>query len=137
MMDAKHAMIGRAAASVFALLFACAAGGKLIDLPERGVENPPSIVASNIPEYKVDAHCRNVASFGGPFSETTYNSCFKMEQSSYDSIKPIWSGLPPNIRDHCNGVATFGGEGSYSTLSTCINMELSAARANRSRQFQK
>jgi hypothetical protein len=66
MMDAKHAMIGRAAASVFALLFACAAGGKLIDLPERGVENPPSIVASNIPEYKVDAHCRNVASFGGP-----------------------------------------------------------------------
>jgi hypothetical protein len=36
-----------------------------------------------------------------------------------------------------NGVATFGGEGSYSTLSACINMELSAARANRSRQFQR
>lgn len=84
--------------------------------------------AQQVPRYNVEGHCEAVASFGGEFSNTTYNGCIDMEQSAYRGLKGAWTGLPGNVRRHCDEVATFGGEGSYSTLQGCVQMELSAGQ---------
>lgn len=87
--------------------------------------------AQQPPRYDVEGHCETVASFGGEFSNTTFNGCIEMEQSAYNQLKGTWNDLPPNVQNHCHEVATFGGEGSYSTLQGCVQMEVSAGE-NRS-----
>ena len=83
--------------------------------------------AQQTPRYDVEAHCEQVAGFGGDFSSTMYNSCIDQEQSAYDNLKDRWSGLSARIRGHCDEVAGFGGPGSYTMLESCVQMETSAA----------
>ncbi|MBB3185739.1 hypothetical protein FHR95_003332 [Halomonas fontilapidosi] len=87
--------------------------------------------AQQIPRFDVETHCEQVASFGGDFSNTLYNSCVDMEQSAYNGLKGPWASLPANVRNHCHDVASFGGPGSYTLLESCVQMEVSAG-SNRS-----
>lgn len=82
-----------------------------------------------------ERHCDEVAAFGGVRSETLYGGCINMEQSAYNTLKPLWSNLPPNIRQHCNEVARFGGSGSYSLLEGCVQMELNARNSEKEFKF--
>jgi hypothetical protein len=97
----------------------------------------PISASAEMPNYEVDAECRQVAGFGGTFSESTMQGCLRMEQSAYDALRTRWDTLPPDIRAECDQVARFGGVGSFSTLQGCVNMELDAARANRDSKFQR
>lgn len=83
--------------------------------------------AQEIPRFDVEAHCNAVASFGGDFSNMTYNGCVDMEQSSYNGLKGRWSEIPAATRRECINIATFGGTGDYMTLEGCIDMEMAAA----------
>src|SRR5437660_8260042 len=88
------------------------------------------VAAQEMPRFDVDAHCRQVAGFGGSFSQTVFGSCLDMEQSAYDGMKAGWLTLPAAARQHCVQVASFGGPGSYSILQSCIQMEVQAGRQN-------
>ena len=48
------------------------------------------LAAQEMPRFDVDAHCRQVAGFGGSFSDTILGSCVDMEQSAYDGMKAGW-----------------------------------------------
>ncbi|QTP60943.1 hypothetical protein HNO53_20825 [Billgrantia antri] len=89
---------------------------------------PFAVNAQEMPRYDVEAHCEEIASFGGEFSNMTYNGCIQMEQSAYDGLKGQWASLPGNIQRHCDEIATFASPGSYSTLQGCVQMEVSAGQ---------
>lgn len=91
--------------------------------------------ANELPRFDVEAQCEQVASFGGDFSNTTYNGCIQMEQSAYNRLRENWASLPGNIRRQCVEVATFGGPGSYSTLGGCVDMEVQAGSNRQSFSF--
>ena len=93
------------------------------------------VYAQNVPRYNVPAHCKQIASFGGNYSEMLYGTCMDQEQGSYDALKPTWPHLPSTMRDHCNEIASFGGPGSYMLLKTCVDQELESARANANKGF--
>lgn len=93
-------------------------------------------VAADMPRFDVTAQCKKIASFGGPFSETTFDSCMEMEQSAYDQLKATWSTLTLDMKNQCVKIASFGGPGSYSTLQSCVEMEQEAANKNKDRQFK-
>lgn len=54
---------------------------------------PMVVVASDMPRLDVEAQCKEVASFGGDFSNTTNNGCIKMEQSAYNHLKTEWGSI--------------------------------------------
>jgi len=93
-------------------------------------------VAQEMPRFDVEAYCKKIASFGGSYSAVTDESCFEMEQSSYNNLKGSWSQLPDRMRDYCVKIAKFGGEGSYVTLESCIEMEEESAGKNSARTFE-
>ncbi|PZQ14333.1 MAG: hypothetical protein DI565_13015 [Ancylobacter novellus] len=94
------------------------------------------VTAQSLPRYDVKAHCREVAAFGGAFSESTMDGCMQMEQTAYDQLKRTFPDLSTSMRKHCDEVASFGGHGSYSTLQGCIQMEQSSARRNAGTEFK-
>jgi hypothetical protein len=79
-----------------------------------------------LPQYDPEAHCKEVASFGGSYSAVLDNACLAQEQSAYDALKDNWSNVPVEARSHCDEVASFGGTGSYVLLQSCIEQELQA-----------
>lgn len=92
---------------------------------------------AEMPDYNVKAHCKQVASFGGPQSEVLLQSCYQMEQSAYDELKPSWDELPAPLRAHCTRVAAFGGPGSFALLQSCVQMESQSATDNDKFQFKR
>jgi hypothetical protein len=86
-----------------------------------------SDVAADMPRYDAEAHCEEVAAFGGERSAMLYNSCVDMEQSAYNGLKEVWQTLPAATQSHCNDVASFGSPGSYTLLESCVDMETNAA----------
>ncbi len=109
-----------------ALIAACAALGAVA-----------TSARAEMPYYDPNSYCRAVASFGGAFSDSTMQTCLRMEQSAYDALKSRWDQLPQHIRAYCDEVARFGGAGSYSTLETCVQMEIRAAQSNRAFKFKR
>jgi hypothetical protein len=94
------------------------------------------VLAADMPHFDVAAQCKKVASFGGPFSETTFAGCMEMEQSAYDQLKETWPNLNTSMKNQCSKIASFGGPGSYTTLQGCVEMEREAASSNQNRQFK-
>ena len=88
-----------------------------------------------MPRYDVEAHCNEVAGFGGEFSEMMYDGCFDMEQAAYNNLKDRWTDLPGRMRGHCEDIASFGGPGSYSMLEGCVQMEEAAASTDNTFQY--
>jgi hypothetical protein len=83
--------------------------------------------AAEMPRYQVEAHCKEIASFGGSYSASLFNACFDMEQVAYNGLKPRWDRLPHAMRGHCDDIASFGGPGSYALLESCVQMEEAAS----------
>lgn len=92
--------------------------------------------AQEMPRFDVEAYCKKIANFSGSYSAVTDESCFDMEQSSYDNLKRSWSELPSKMREYCTKIAKFGGGGSYMTLESCIEMESDSAGKNSGRLFK-
>ncbi|MEZ5769286.1 MAG: hypothetical protein R3D80_17655 [Paracoccaceae bacterium] len=90
---------------------------------------------ADMPRYDVEAYCKEVAGFGGEYSELMYDGCFEMEQAAYNDLKPRWDGLGATLRSYCDQVATFAGGGSYSMLEGCVQMEEQAASTNNTFQY--
>jgi len=86
---------------------------------------PLSALGQEVPRFDVEAHCEEVAEFGGG-SHQIFNSCMQMEQNAYNGLKGQWANTSGRIRNHCQEVAEFGG-GSYQILQSCMQMEESAA----------
>jgi hypothetical protein len=97
----------------------------------------PRVAGAEMPHYDPGVYCRQVAGFGGNFSEFMMNACLTQEQAAYNSLKPQWDGLPAAMRNYCDQVAAFGGAGSFFMLNACVEQERKAARANRGFQFQR
>lgn len=92
---------------------------------------------AEMPTYDVERHCAEIASFGGSPSEFLRRSCFRLEQSAYDALKPRWDALPASMRRHCDSVARFNGSGSFSLLKSCVEMEGRAGQENQQFQFRR
>lgn len=90
--------------------------------------------AGELPRFDVEAHCQELASFGGS-SNVMFNTCIEMEQQAYNGLKDRWAGLPAGIRNECTDLASFGG-GDYSMLATCVKMETQAAANKKSFSFE-
>ena len=87
----------------------------------------PSQAANEAPpHYDAEAHCKQVANFGGSYSASLDNACLSQEQQAYDALKAQWIDVPVEARSHCDQVASFGGTGSYSLLQACIQQEMQA-----------
>ena len=91
----------------------------------------PGAAIGAVPQYDANAYCQRVVSSGGTFSNTLYNTCIDMEQTSYNKIKPVWDNLSRDIRNYCHRIVTSGGIGSYVLLETCVQMELDAASSKK------
>ena len=96
---------------------------------------PAGTAMADMPRYDVKAHCAEIASFGGSYSESLNQSCFEMEQVAYDGLKPGWDALPSAMRTHCDEIARFGESGSYSLLEACIQQEAKAASSPKSFKY--
>lgn len=79
-----------------------------------------------IPLYDPDNYCEEIANVGGPYSESTKQSCIEIEQEAYDSLKDAWGDLPDKMQKYCDEIASVGGKGSYSTLNSFIEIEQEA-----------
>lgn len=88
-----------------------------------------------LPRFDVEKYCTELASMGGSLSETMKRECFKMEQESYDGLKPKWQNTPPHTKNYCVELASFMGA-SYTMLSECLKMETSSRHDNSSTQFK-
>lgn len=95
----------------------------------------PGAARAEMPNYDVEAHCRQVGQVAGG-SQEMENFCLRQEQSAYDSLKPVWDGLPASLRSHCDQVAQMAG-GSFEMLKFCVGQEIKAARANQRFHFQR
>lgn len=84
-----------------------------------------SALAQSLPRYDPATYCKGVSDFSGG-SSVVYKGCIEMEQSSYDELKPKWSGLTSSTRNHCDEVARFS-DGSYVILKGCVDIEADAA----------
>jgi len=82
--------------------------------------------ADGPPRYDVEAHCKEVANFGGSYSASLDNACLEQEQNAYDGLKANWAEVPIKAREHCDEIARFGGHGSYNLLQACIQQEVKA-----------
>lgn len=80
-----------------------------------------------LPRYDVAAHCKEVAGFGGTFSQSTENFCINEEQKAYNNLKMVWGNFSSVTRAHCLEIAGFGG-GNYTTLDFCMREENTAAK---------
>lgn len=98
---------------------------------------PIPAVAQGMPDYDPEAHCRQVATAGGGFSQTMMNLCLQGEQRSYDGLKDRWAALPEAMRGHCDRVARVGGAGSFNMLALCVQGEERAAQQNQQFQFRR
>ncbi len=58
-----------------------------------------------VPKYDVKSYCKEIAGFGGTFSEMVMESCLGMEQSSYNKLKARWGKIAQPIRTHCDDIA--------------------------------
>lgn len=47
----------------------------------------PIASAQQVPRFDVEAHCEELAGFGGDHSNTMYNTCIDVEQSAYNGLK--------------------------------------------------
>jgi len=92
--------------------------------------------AQQLPRFDVQAHCEEIAAFGGSYSASSYNGCIQMEQSAYNSLKQSWGRVPQRIRTHCLEIARYGGGGDYSSLEGCIEMETNASRNRQQFKFE-
>lgn len=86
---------------------------------------------AEMPRYDVTAYCKELAGFGGTYSETMYAGCFEMEQDAYNKLKPRWNGFPGAMRRYCDEIARLGSAGSYAMLEGCVVMELEAASTDK------
>lgn len=84
-----------------------------------------SALAQSLPRYDPATYCKGVSDFSGG-SSVVYKGCIEMEQSSYNELKPKWSGLTSSTRNHCEEVARYS-DGSYVILKGCVDMEADAA----------
>lgn len=88
--------------------------------------------ADGLPRYDVEGYCAKVAdSIGG--SEQIRLSCFRQEQSAYNTLKARWDGVPGKTQSYCDQVASSIG-GSYMILNSCLDQEMQAA--SQSPEFQ-
>ena len=92
---------------------------------------------AEMPNYDVDAHCKEIASLGGESSQLMLNACYKQEQAAYDQLKPTWDQLPAAMRAHCDRIASLGGGGSFLMLNACVDQEQQAAQQNGSFKFKR
>lgn len=90
---------------------------------------------ADMPRYDVEAHCTEIAGFGGTYSHSLFNGCMDQEQSAYDTLKEAWSTLPAEIRAHCDEIAAFSSPGSYALLQGCVQMERSAGQQRKTFQY--
>ena len=92
-----------------------------------GLISLPLSAKADIVRFDVEAHCTQIAGFGGNFSHEMFNFCISAEQDAYDGLKGRWSSIAPTITAHCVEIASFAGPGSYEMLQFCINEEEQAA----------
>lgn len=98
----------------------------------------PRIALAEMPDYDVQSHCAQVASFGGGgTSQMILQGCYRQEQAAYDALKPSWDQLPPQMRQHCDQVAKSGGNGSFMILQGCVRQELDATKQNTDFKFRR
>lgn len=90
---------------------------------------------AEIVRFDAEAHCKQVAGFGGSYSNEMFNFCLNGEQRAYDALKSRWDAIAASIRTHCADVAAFGGPGSYEMLKFCVEQEEEAASSTPSFQY--
>lgn len=92
--------------------------------------------AADMPRFDVEAHCKQIASFGGSYSAVLDKACFDQEQQAYDRLKPVFGQLTDAMSAHCEQIASFGGPGSYTLLEACISQEIQAAGDKAGKTFK-
>ena len=95
----------------------------------------PPAATQEMPHFDVNFSCKHIAGFGGDYSHMMFDSCMKIEQKSYNHLKPRWGDIPAEIKKYCVNVAAFGGDPTYQMLESCVKMELKAKKADANTQF--
>lgn len=79
---------------------------RIITLVLTGVFLAGTASAEGLPEFDYEAHCADVAEFGGG-SYSIERSCLDMEVRARDAL--MGREIEPRIMRHCADVAEFGG----------------------------
>jgi hypothetical protein len=77
-----------------------------------------ALAADRLPSFRIEAHCRDVASRAAPVGDV--GICLRKEWAARDQLIRQWARLPRSDRTHC--VELVKGEPTYTGLLTCLEL---------------
>jgi hypothetical protein len=82
------------------------------------------VAADRVPTFKVEAHCRDVASRAAPVGEVEI--CVRKEWAARDRLVKEWSRFVRADKSHCLELSK--GEPTYTGLLTCLELAQEARK---------
>jgi hypothetical protein len=85
------------------------------------------VAAERVPTFKVEAHCRFIASRVG--SSEDMQVCLQKEREARNELLRQWAQFAPADKSHCLALSTAGTDPTYSELLTCLEVQRDARLA--------
>jgi hypothetical protein len=80
--------------------------------------------AERVPAFKVEAHCRFVASRVG--SADDFQTCMQDERKARAALLRQWDTFARDDKSHCLRLSTAGLDPTYTELLTCLELQRDA-----------
>jgi hypothetical protein len=85
---------------------------------------PLLVLATDIPTFNVEPHCRAVAEISG-FAQDR-DVCLRQEQAARQQLGVEWARFTPAGKSHCLRLSTLGNDPTYTELLTCLELDRDA-----------
>jgi hypothetical protein len=82
------------------------------------------VAAERVPMFKVEPHCRFVASRVG--STEDLQVCLRKEREARQELMRQWTQFAPADKAHCLRLSTAGTDPTYTELLTCLEVQRDA-----------
>src|SRR3981189_1862943 len=76
--------------------------------------------ADKVPDFNVEASCRDAASRAAPVG--TFDACMRKEREARVEVAGQWAEFTSGDKSHCLGLSSLGGMPTYTELLTCLEL---------------
>ena len=76
--------------------------------------------AEKVPDFNVEASCRDTASRAAPVG--TFDACMRKEREAQVQLAGQWAEFTSGDKSHCLGLSSLGGMPTYTELLTCLEL---------------
>src|SRR4030088_2048051 len=74
--------------------------------------------ADKVPDFNVEASCRDAASRAAPVG--TFDACMRKEREARAQLAGQWAEFTSGDKSHCLGLSSLGGMPTYTELLACL-----------------